>query len=286
MQADFAYLPTRPEQPFLLATDIDGTMLGDEEGQLALKTLAQEHRKSFHLAYVTGRYEGSVLRVVGEGFLPRPDFICSNVGTDILALDDPGNSIGQKYAAQVGPEWDLETIYSRGEGEGIRRQDFNEGQPPFQAGFFWDGRPQTLQAFYTRLAGLDHFHILASYAEYIDVLPNPLGKGKAVEFLQRELSLDPQQVVVAGDSGNDREMFETEYKGIVPVNALDELKAVAHQPRHYHSLLPAGRGVLDGLCHFGFLQRRENLLAARKARRTQPHPTGGSSGISNDPTGI
>ena len=257
MQADLAYLPTRPQQPFLLAADIDGTMLGDEEGQIALRVLAQDFRGSFRLAYVTGRYEHSVLRVVEEGFLPRPDFICSNVGTDILALEDPGNTIGQKYAAQVGPEWDLETIYSLGEAEGVRRQDFSEGQPPFQAGFFWDGSPQTLQAFRTRLAGQDHFHILASYAEYIDVLPNPLGKGKAVEFLQKELNFDPQQVVVAGDSGNDREMFESEFKGIIPVNALDELKAVACQPRHYQSLLPAGRGVLDGLCHFGFLKRRE-----------------------------
>ena len=257
MQANITYLPTRPRQPFLLAADIDGTMLGDEEGQIALKTLTQAFRKSFRLAYVTGRYEGSVLRVVEEGFLPRPDFICSNVGTDLLALDDPGNSIGQKYAAQVGPDWDLKTIYSLGEGKGVRRQDFSKGQPPFQAGFWWDGSQQTLQAFYTRLAGLDHFHILASYGEYIDVLPGPLGKGKAVEFLQKELSLDPQQVVVAGDSGNDREMFETEFKGIVPANALDELKAVAFQPRHYQSHLPAGQGVLDGLCHFGFLKRKE-----------------------------
>jgi hydroxymethylpyrimidine pyrophosphatase-like HAD family hydrolase len=63
--------------------------------------------------------------------------------------------------------------------------------------------------------------------------------------------------VVAGDSGNDRVMFETGFKGIVPVNALDELKAVAQQPHHYQSPLPAGRGVLDGLCHFGFIARGE-----------------------------
>jgi hydroxymethylpyrimidine pyrophosphatase-like HAD family hydrolase len=59
-------------------------------------------------------------------------------------------------------------------------------------------------------------------------------------------------VAVAGDSGNDRQMFETEYKGIVPVNALDELKALASKPWHYHSPYPAARGVLDGLRHFGF----------------------------------
>jgi hydroxymethylpyrimidine pyrophosphatase-like HAD family hydrolase len=257
MAAEFLYLPSRPDQPFLLAADIDGTMLGDEDGEAALGAFAQEHRQSFRLAYVTGRYHSSVQKLVDEGRLPRPDFICSNVGTEIAALDDPANFIGQKYAAQVGPEWDLETIYSLGEGQGIRRQDFGEDQPPFQAGFDWDGQPQTLEAFRSRLAALDHFHILASYGEFIDVLPGPLGKGRAVEFLQKELGLASERVVVAGDSGNDREMFETEFRGILPVNALDELKAAARPPRHYLSALPAGRGVLDGLCHFGFIARRE-----------------------------
>ena len=143
-------------------------------------------------------------------------------------------------------------------GQGIRRQDFGDGQPPFQAGFFWDGNPVTLQAFRTRLAALNQFHILPSYDEYIDMLPNPLRKGKAVEFLQKELSFDAQRVVLAGDLGNDREMFETQFKGILPANALEELKAVACQaPWHYHSALPAGAGGMDGLCHFGFLKNRK-----------------------------
>ncbi len=257
MGAESHYHPSRPEQPFLLAADVDGTMLGDENGEIALKTFAQNHRKSILLAYVTGRYHSSVQKLVDEGRLPRPDFICSNVGTEIAALDDPENRIGQKYAARVGPKWDLETIYSLGEGDGIRRQDFGASPPPFQAGFDWDGRPRTLEAFRSRLAHMDHFHILASYGEYIDVLPVPLGKGKAVEFLQQELGVSLERVVVAGDSGNDREMFETEFLGILPVNALDELKAIARPPRHYQSTLPAGRGVLDGLCHFGFIVRRE-----------------------------
>ena len=255
MPLDGLYRPTRPRRPFLLAADIDGTLLGDEEGQVALMTLARNFRSGFRLAFVTGRYEGSVLRVVEEGFLPRPDFICSNVGTDLLDLNDPANVLGQKYAARVGPEWNTERIYQLGEGEGIRRQDFGEGQPRFQAGFFWDGAPQTLEAFSARMAHLHQSHILPSYGEYIDVLPNPLGKGKAVEFLQTELGFPKTRVVVAGDSGNDREMLLTEYKGIVPVNALDELKAIARRKRHYLSPYPAARGVLDGLCHFGFLER-------------------------------
>ena len=93
------YSPTRPRKPFLLAADIDGTLLGNEEGQAALKILARDFHEAFRLAYITGRYEWSVLKLVEEGSLPRPDFICSNVGTELTDLNDPQNSIGRKYAA-------------------------------------------------------------------------------------------------------------------------------------------------------------------------------------------
>jgi hypothetical protein len=82
-----------------------------------------------------------------------------------------------------------------------------------------------------------------------------LGKGKTVAFLQRKLGLDPAQVAVASDTGNDLEMFEKPYQGILPVNALEKLKAAARPWRHFQSQLPAGRGLLDGLCHFGFIAR-------------------------------
>jgi hydroxymethylpyrimidine pyrophosphatase-like HAD family hydrolase len=253
--SDFsAVRPTHPEIPFLLAADIDGTLLGDETGEAWLKTFAGTYTSAFRLAYVTGRYRFSVLELIDAGRLPRPDYICSDVGTDLFDLNDPQNSLGQKYTSLATPDWNLEAIYTLGTGEGVWRQDFGDSQPPFQAGFFWDGNPETLEAFYARLGKPESYHIYPSYGEYIDVLPALLGKGNAVRFLQKELGFDESRVVVAGDSGNDRQMFETEFKGIIPSNALEELKEVASQPWHYHSLLPAARGVLDGLRYFGFVE--------------------------------
>ena len=248
------YRPARPDQPFLLATDVDGTLLGDEQGVAQLHAFVERYRASLRLAYVTGRYLFSVRKLVEERRLPAPDYVCSNVGTEISAWDDPQNAAGRKYAARISPDWDLEKIYTEGMGEGIRLQDFGEDQPPFQAGFFWDGRPESLEAFRQRLADHDGLRILPSYGEFIDVLPAGFGKGEAVRFLQQELGLAPERVVVAGDAGNDAEMFETGLQGILPANALDELKAVANQAWHYQSPFPAARGVLDGLHHFGFLE--------------------------------
>jgi sucrose-6F-phosphate phosphohydrolase len=248
------YRPAQPDSPFLLAADVDGTLLGDEQGMGLLKSLVETHRRSFRLAYVTGRYLHSVRQLVEEGHLPAPDYVCSNVGTDIFSWNDPENTIGRKYAARISPDWSLDKIYARGVGPGVWLQDFGEDQPPFQAGFFWDGLPESLEAFRRRLANHGGLRILPSYGEFIDILPLGFGKGEAVIFLQQELGLDPQRVVVAGDSGNDAEMFLTGFQGILPANALEELKAVASQPWHYQSPYAAARGVLDGLLHFGFLK--------------------------------
>ncbi len=243
---------------FLLAADIDGTLLGNESGETLFQQFASRRAGTFTLAYITGRYRWSVLALVNQGRLPRPRFICGDVGTEIFDLDDPANQIGQAFAAQVPADWDLDTIYRLGVGDGISRQEFEEGQPRFQAGFYWDSRPESLAAFNERLSQLEGIYIQASYDTYIDVLPVTLGKGSAVSFLQKQLGFTPQQVIVAGDSGNDRQMFETPYQGIVPSNALDELKEFARKPWHYHSPYPAAHGVLDGLLHFGFLENEKN----------------------------
>lgn len=238
--------------PFLFASDIDGTLLGDEIGEAWLHQFVASQNSHFILAYITGRYCESVLALIEQGRLPRPRFICGNVGTEIIDLSDSSNSIGKAYAAQVPSTWDIEEIYRRGIGDGIRIQEFERGQPRFQAGFNWDARAESLQAFHERISTIDGIYTQTSYDMYIDVFPSILGKGNAVHFLRRQLNLQPRQVVIAGDSGNDRQMFETGYSGIVPVNAFDELKALAKQPWHYHSPYPAGRGVFDGLQYFGF----------------------------------
>ena len=246
--------PISQGTPFLLIADVDGTLLGDEDGELALKTFRLEYPASCILAAVTGRTLSSVESLVLAGRLPRPEYIGSAVGTELMACNDEKNALGGKYAAQASKEWKLEEIYAAGEGKGVARQEFPEGQPLYQAGFRWNGEQEALAAFRDRLSG-QKCHILASSGQYIDVLPDGLGKGELARFLQGELGIETDRVVVAGDSGNDCEMFETAFKGIVPSNALDELKSMARQCRHYHSPYPAARGVIDGLCRFGFVER-------------------------------
>jgi len=102
--------PARPDQPFLLAADIDGTLLGDPEGETHMQAFVRHHAASFYLTYVTGRTVASVERLIAEGRLPRPDYICGVVGTELVDTNDAGNGLGQKYASQVASGWDPDLL--------------------------------------------------------------------------------------------------------------------------------------------------------------------------------
>jgi len=244
----------RPEQPFLLASDIDGTLLGDPEGEQAFSEFLSVHRSSCVFAVVTGRSRASVMGLIERGRLPRPDFIGSSVGTELLDTADPENRLGELYRGCALPGFSPESIYELGEGAGMRRQKFADGQPERLAAFDWDGTPEALLALRQRLPAPYCGRVFESSNRYVDVLPPGVGKGELAVFLGEALRILRARSVVAGDSGNDRSLFETGLSGILPSNALPELVVHARAPQHVRSQYPAARGVLDGLCRLGFLQ--------------------------------
>ncbi|HZW51558.1 MAG TPA: HAD family hydrolase, partial [Rudaea sp.] len=65
---------------FLLATDLDGTFLaGSASARRRLYRLIQRH-PGISLAWVTGRGLESVMPLLNDHALPRPDYIICDVG--------------------------------------------------------------------------------------------------------------------------------------------------------------------------------------------------------------
>jgi hydroxymethylpyrimidine pyrophosphatase-like HAD family hydrolase len=227
---------------------LDGTVLGDPEGEAAFRAWARE--RPLTLAYATGRSRANVLGLVAEGRLPRPDFLVGDVGTTLHDLSDPADRLGAHFLGLAPAGWPAEAIRAAGQAERTPLQG-PEGQGPYKCSFYWDGADDSLNAFLRRLAPLPGWRLVPSAKRYLDVLPRTFGKDQAVRFLAAALGLALTQVLVAGDMGNDADMFRIGACGILPANALDEAVQAAAGSVHYRSRLPAGRGLLDGLRHFG-----------------------------------
>jgi hydroxymethylpyrimidine pyrophosphatase-like HAD family hydrolase len=254
MSERLPYVPAHAGRPVLLASDIDGTLLGDELGQRWLHEFTARHPGALVLVYVSGRSVGSVLGLVAEGRLPMPRCIAGQVGTELLDCQDDANRLDADYAAQAAGNWDRAAVLAAGCGEGVVPQPVEPGaRVRFHAGFLWDGAPETLDGLRRRLAGFSRIQIHPCYGQYIDVFPEGMNKGLAARFIQSRLGFPDGRTVVAGDSGNDRTLILSGLPAILPSNSLEELRLIATAPHHHHSRLPAARGVLDGLRHFGHL---------------------------------
>jgi hydroxymethylpyrimidine pyrophosphatase-like HAD family hydrolase len=95
----------------------------------------------------------------------------------------------------------------------------------------------------------------------VDLLPPGITKDFAVRFLQKLLKLSAEDVVYAGDSGNDLAVFLSDYKSILVGNTpesikeqvKEEAKAKGALEKHYFAKQPYAAGVLEGLKAFAWI---------------------------------
>jgi sucrose-6-phosphatase len=89
---------------------------------------------------------------------------------------------------------------------------------------------------------------------FVDVMPIAAGKGRALAYVRHTLfAMSAAQCVVAGDSGNDVAMFESDVeRGIMVGNAKSELLAIC-RPSHFVASAKYAAGLLQGLYHYGLL---------------------------------
>jgi len=237
----------------LLVIDLDGTLIKeDDEGQQLLQQALEKVRSSTILVYVSGRSLAEQLDSIEEYQIMRPDYIISAVGTKIHRL--PG-----EYPLD---EWDryIQAGFHREQIVEFVAENFphlelqpQENQAVLKISYFW--KNATTEDLDTLQTALVEAHLPAKliYSSdiYLDVIPERAGIGTAVKFLVDSLVLPPSQVFVCGDSGNDIDLFQYGFRGIVVANATQELKK-AVELRAYFSHTPYARGLLEGLKHYNF----------------------------------
>ncbi|MGD0566730.1 MAG: HAD-IIB family hydrolase, partial [Candidatus Goldiibacteriota bacterium] len=92
--------------------------------------------------------------------------------------------------------------------------------------------------------------VITSHGIYLDILPENCDKGKAARYTAEKFGITEDDVVVAGDSGNDVDMFSSFTKGIIVGNAREEMTAVLKDSGHYRAKAHYASGVLEGLIHY------------------------------------
>lgn len=241
----------------LLCSDIDGTLAGDPAAEARFREAWQgilpENRPL--LVVNSGRLIEDQRAFIATTALPAPDVYIGGVGTMLHNERDPSHA--ETYARSIGAGFDRELIARALTGvPDIKVQPDAYQHARKSSWYLHDADVATLAGIEERLAtaGIAARLIYSSNRD-LDILPAGVDKGAALSWLCRQLGLSHDDAVVAGDTNNDRSMFDLPgVRGIVVGNALPELHAIADErPNIYRAKGTTADGVLEGLAHWHVL---------------------------------
>jgi sucrose-phosphate synthase len=103
-----------------------------------------------------------------------------------------------------------------------------------------------------REAGL-RANVVFSLGMYLDIIPVRAGSDLAMRHMLYKWGFAPEQVLVAGDSGNDEGMLKGRTLGVVVGNYSEELEKLRSWSRIYFAQGQHARGILEGIEYYHFL---------------------------------
>ncbi len=247
-------------KPFLLITDLDNTLVGDDAALAALnQALIQRRHQGCKVVYSTGRSRASYQHLTTQQSLLPPDLLVCAVGTEVYQGDS--ETPNATWSAALAPGWDREiAIACAAQFADLVPQAASE-QRPFKASYFLTEQaagevvPQLQALLYDR--GLET-QVIYSGGKDLDILPRQANKGSAMTFVRQLLGFDPSATIACGDSGNDLALFvDRPELGIIVGNALPELldwyQSQPPNDQCYLAQAHCAGGILEGLRHFGVL---------------------------------
>jgi len=241
----------------LVGLDVDGTILthgGDlrEDVRAAIREVADA---GHHVTIATGRSLVATMPVLRMLGITSGYAVCSN-GAVTLRVD-PGREKGYKIVEKVTFDPRPALTLLRDElpgalvaverlGVGFRVNAlFPEGELAApQEVVPWDelvsrratrvtlrmpdAEPAEFMAHIERI-GLHEVSYAVGWTAWLDINPEGVSKGSALELLRRRLGVEPCDTVAVGDQRNDVEMLQWAARGVAMGNAPDEVKAVADE---------------------------------------------------------
>ncbi|MCU0961477.1 MAG: HAD-IIB family hydrolase [Pirellulaceae bacterium] len=246
----------------LLITDIDNTLLGDDEALEQLKTIIHDHRHHMGFGVASGRALELVLEVLADHGIQEIDVIIAAVGAEIYYNQD--HVLDKGWASHLRSKWHPERIREALDLlPFLHLQQEPHTQREFKISYdLEDGHDAdaALAAIHNALTGAKTaYSLIFSHGTFVDILPHRASKGKAVRYLAGKWNIPLERVATAGDSGNDRDMLIGQTAGIVVGNHDPELASLRRSTTHrvYFAQAHCAGGIIEGLRHFGFVEQPE-----------------------------
>lgn len=243
-----------PDFDRLLITDLDNTLTGDAEALEAFNDLIRANEQ-VGFGITTGRGLEDAQQRIEELGLPAPDVLDTAVGTELHYGEQltPDRS----WQKQIGYRWEPEKVRSVLDRlPGLYLQSAKE-LSEYKISYRIDSEvaPKLSEIRQMlREAGVRARAIL-SLGAYLDVIPVRGGSDYSIRHLLFKWGFAPEQLLVAGDSGNDEGMLRGRTLGVVVGNYSPELEKLRQLPRIYFAEGSHARGIMEGIEYYHFLDQ-------------------------------
>ena len=238
---------------YLMITDIDNTLVGDNESMRKLFSLLEEKNDEIAWGVATGRSLELTLEAMTEYDFPMPDILICSVGTEIYY--GPNLRHDKGWQQHISYQWKPEVIKDvLAEFDFLISQEA-EGQRSHKISYYLDDRQNNrLSQIRERLKQARlRCQTIYSHGQFLDILPLRASKGKAIEYIRYKFDFSARRVMVSGDSGNDEDMLSGSSRALVVGNHSSDLEHLRGRSNIYFSEADFAAGIMDGLTHYGFI---------------------------------
>jgi sucrose-phosphate synthase len=242
---------------YMLITDIDNTLLGDDEALTNLLDLIHKERGRIAFGVASGRSLNLILEVLEKYNIHEIDVIISSVGSEIYYGRDcqPDKGWGSRLRHKWYPNRIRDALanlpyLSLQTGPGSQRE--------FKVSYNLDDHvtpSEVMSEIHTHLDKTrSAYSLIHSHGSFVDILPHRASKGKAIRYLSQKWHLPLSNIAASGDSGNDYDMLTGQTSGIVVGNYDKELESLRENgQRCYFAEANYAAGILEGLKYYGMI---------------------------------
>lgn len=265
----------------LLCTDLDRTLIpnGSEPESPGSRHLFKRFcdNPEVTLVYVSGRDKNLILEAIQEYDLPLPNYAITDVGSVIYEVENSTWKTCIEWTNYIAKDWgsystvDIHKLLSPI--STLRLQEKHK-QNTYKLSYYLSltqSHTDILREIVNLLARKSiQCNIIWSidaikHIGLIDILPASANKLTAIQWLAIKLSLNTDEIIFSGDSGNDIDVISSEISSILVANASSDIKsqaiAQAMSDKRMNRLYIAtgdfngmngnyAAGILEGICFF------------------------------------
>ena len=237
----------------MIVCDIDNTLTGDPKALKELLDLLKRNSGHVGFGVATGRTIDSSLEHLAENDVPVPDVIITSVGSEIYYRGRDNRDNG--WSMHIRQKWDKATIRRLMATLPFLKLQEPETEREFKISYYMEPDPDHLAKIHDLLTqNKCRYQAIYSHQKYLDLLPQRASKGKAIRYLSYKWEIPLENFLVAGDSGNDKEMLRGDPRGVVVGNYSEEMDILRGKRGIYFSPRSYAAGIIDGIRHFEFLE--------------------------------